>query len=224
MSQFISGSRQDSRSYLHAHNLTPFTHLFLPVVQCNEESQLISTLFKGYNKNIRPVVRPEDKVEVQIKLTLTNLISLVRAHSLKAVVTKPCCMLNMWSVIQSKGVNKLCSQVTWCAYSFFFPCAPEWKGGNSYNQCVDWDCECYSFHTCVFVLSTQFLVVMFLLHSLSPPLDLVFNVIGALSIKCHLQQWTDYRLVWKPSDHHGIDVIRVPCRTVWLPDIVLENK
>ncbi|KAM7374197.1 hypothetical protein PAMP_006871 [Pampus punctatissimus] len=45
-------------------------------VQCNEESQLISTLFKGYSKNIRPVVHPEDKVEVQIKLTLTNLISL----------------------------------------------------------------------------------------------------------------------------------------------------
>ncbi|KAM7397842.1 hypothetical protein PAMA_005936 [Pampus argenteus] len=45
-------------------------------VQCNEESQLISNLFKGYSKNIRPVLHPEDKVEVQIKLTLTNLISL----------------------------------------------------------------------------------------------------------------------------------------------------
>lgn len=50
-------------------------------MQCNEESQLISNLFKGYNKNIRPVVHPEDIVEVQIKLTLTNLISLVSAHS-----------------------------------------------------------------------------------------------------------------------------------------------
>lgn len=46
-------------------------------VQGNEETELIKDLFKSYNKNIRPVVRPEDKVEVQIKLTLTNLISLV---------------------------------------------------------------------------------------------------------------------------------------------------
>lgn len=45
-------------------------------VQCNEESQLISDLFKSYNKNIRPVVKPEDKLDIQIKLTLTNLISL----------------------------------------------------------------------------------------------------------------------------------------------------
>lgn len=56
------------------------SHLFR-AVQCNEESQLISHLFKGYNKNIRPVTHPEDKVQVQIKLTLTNLISLVSAHS-----------------------------------------------------------------------------------------------------------------------------------------------
>ncbi|XP_034034528.1 acetylcholine receptor subunit epsilon isoform X1 [Thalassophryne amazonica] len=45
-------------------------------VQSNEETQLISDLFKNYNKNIRPVKNPEDRVEVQIKLTLTNLISL----------------------------------------------------------------------------------------------------------------------------------------------------
>lgn len=37
-------------------------------------------LFTGYSKNIRPVVHPEDKVQVQIKMTLTNLISLVRAQ------------------------------------------------------------------------------------------------------------------------------------------------
>lgn len=50
-------------------------------VQSNEETELIRDLFKGYNKNIRPVVHPEDKVEVQIKLTLTNLISLVSSPS-----------------------------------------------------------------------------------------------------------------------------------------------
>ncbi|XP_010779202.1 acetylcholine receptor subunit gamma-like, partial [Notothenia coriiceps] len=43
---------------------------------CKEEGELIDKLFKGYNKNIRPVKHPEDKLDVDIKLTLTNLISL----------------------------------------------------------------------------------------------------------------------------------------------------
>lgn len=50
-------------------------------MQGNEETELIKDLFKGYNNKIRPVVHPEDKVEVQIKLTLTNLISLVSSFS-----------------------------------------------------------------------------------------------------------------------------------------------
>lgn len=68
-------------THLHINSLTISHLFFFHAVQCNEESQLISNLFKGYNKNIRPVVYPEDTVEVQIKLTLTNLISLVSAHS-----------------------------------------------------------------------------------------------------------------------------------------------
>ena len=47
-------------------------------VDGNEEVELIQDLFKSYVKHIRPVEKPEDKVQVQIKLTLTNLISLVR--------------------------------------------------------------------------------------------------------------------------------------------------
>lgn len=39
-----------------------------------------------------------------------------------------------------------------------------------------------------------------------------------------LQQWHDYRLAWNTSEYHGIDLIRVPYNTVWLPDIVLENN
>uniref|UniRef100_A0A3Q1ITA6 Acetylcholine receptor subunit epsilon n=1 Tax=Anabas testudineus TaxID=64144 RepID=A0A3Q1ITA6_ANATE len=97
-------------------------------LQCNEESQLISTLFKGYNKNIRPVVRPEDKVAVQIKLTLTNLISL---NEKEETLTT-----NVWIEIQ----------------------------------------------------------------------------------------WSDHRLAWNASDYYGIEIIRVPYNTVWLPDIVLENN
>ncbi|KAM9846382.1 acetylcholine receptor subunit epsilon [Aulostomus maculatus] len=97
-------------------------------VQCNEESELIRDLFKSYNKNIRPVVNPEDKVEVQIKLTLTNLISL---NEKEETLTT-----NVWIEIQ----------------------------------------------------------------------------------------WVDYRLAWNSSLYYNIDLIRVPCNTVWLPDIVLENN
>uniref|UniRef100_A0A673C5T3 Acetylcholine receptor subunit gamma-like n=1 Tax=Sphaeramia orbicularis TaxID=375764 RepID=A0A673C5T3_9TELE len=107
------------------HVLSP---AFLRAVQCNEESQLISDLFKDYNKNIRPAVHPEDKVEVQIKLTLTNLISL---NEKEETLTT-----NVWIEIQ----------------------------------------------------------------------------------------WTDYRLSWNKSDYYGIDIIRVPSTTVWLPDIVLDNN
>ncbi|XP_061608305.1 acetylcholine receptor subunit epsilon isoform X2 [Phyllopteryx taeniolatus] len=97
-------------------------------VECNEETQLIGNLFKGYNKNIRPVVHPKDKVEVQIKLTLTNLISL---NEKEETLTT-----NVWIEIK----------------------------------------------------------------------------------------WVDYRLAWNKSKYYGIDIIRVPCKTVWLPDIVLENN
>ncbi|XP_003456851.2 acetylcholine receptor subunit epsilon [Oreochromis niloticus] len=98
------------------------------LVQCNQETELIGDLFKNYNKNIRPVLHPEDKLGVQIKLTLTNLISL---NEKEETLTT-----NVWIEIQ----------------------------------------------------------------------------------------WNDYRLAWNTSQYYGIEVIRVPCKTVWLPDIVLENN
>ncbi|KAM6969740.1 acetylcholine receptor subunit epsilon [Aplochiton taeniatus] len=97
-------------------------------VRCNEESQLIKDLFTGYNKNIRPTKDPGDKVEVQVKLILTNLISL---NEKEETLTT-----NVWIEIQ----------------------------------------------------------------------------------------WDDYRLAWNDSEYFGIQVIRVPYNTVWLPDIVLENN
>ncbi|TNM85000.1 hypothetical protein fugu_009178 [Takifugu bimaculatus] len=105
-----------------------FLGTLISEVQSNEETELIKDLFKGYNKNIRPVVHPEDKVEVQIKLTLTNLISL---NEKEETLTT-----NVWIEIQ----------------------------------------------------------------------------------------WLDHRLSWNESKYYGIQIIRVPCKTVWLPDIVLENK
>ncbi|XP_059912605.1 acetylcholine receptor subunit epsilon isoform X1 [Gadus macrocephalus] len=97
-------------------------------VDGNEEVELIRDLFKSYVKHIRPVEKPEDKVQVQIKLTLTNLISL---NEKEETLTT-----NVWIEIQ----------------------------------------------------------------------------------------WTDYRLSWDPTKYYGIEIIRVPYHTVWLPDIVLENN
>ncbi|MEQ2192314.1 Acetylcholine receptor subunit beta [Xenoophorus captivus] len=37
-------------------------------------------------------------------------------------------------------------------------------------------------------------------------------------------EWTDYRLTWKPKEHDGIEVLRVPSGKMWLPDIVLINN
>lgn len=38
------------------------------------------------------------------------------------------------------------------------------------------------------------------------------------------QEWVDEFLTWNPSDFGGIQKIRVPCQSIWLPDIVLYNK
>lgn len=53
---------------------------------------------------------------------------------------------------------------------------------------------------------------------------LCFSFILSFTYLIHNQQWSDYRLAWNTSEYHGIDLIRVPYNTVWLPDIVLENK
>ncbi|XP_057680844.1 acetylcholine receptor subunit delta-like isoform X2 [Corythoichthys intestinalis] len=53
--------------------------LFWPACRCrNEEERLINHLLKerGYNKELRPVERQEDAVDVYLALTLSNLISL----------------------------------------------------------------------------------------------------------------------------------------------------
>ncbi|XP_056140329.1 acetylcholine receptor subunit epsilon [Lampris incognitus] len=112
----------------YTHKLISHILPSLHTAECNEESQLISDLFQGYNKNIRPVTDPNNKVEVKIKLTLTNLISLNEKD--ETLTT------SVWIEIQ----------------------------------------------------------------------------------------WEDYRLAWNETEYYGITLIRVPCTTVWLPDIVLENN
>ena len=44
----------------------------------NLEGELFKDLMKGYNKNVRPMENSGDVTQVDIKMTLTNLISLVR--------------------------------------------------------------------------------------------------------------------------------------------------
>jgi len=36
-------------------------------------------------------------------------------------------------------------------------------------------------------------------------------------------RWRDYRLFWEPSDHNGLDVIRVPGHMIWTPDLEVYN-
>lgn len=38
------------------------------------------------------------------------------------------------------------------------------------------------------------------------------------------QCWTDYRLAWNSSRYEGVNILRIPAKRVWLPDIVLYNK
>lgn len=59
------------------------SHVLVSVFSCsasavNLEGELFKDLMKGYNKNVRPTEQSGDITQVDIKMTLTNLISLVR--------------------------------------------------------------------------------------------------------------------------------------------------
>ncbi|XP_067112788.1 acetylcholine receptor subunit epsilon [Osmerus mordax] len=75
-------------------------------VRCNEESVLMQHIFSKYNKNIRPARTPTDKVEVQVKLILTNLISL---NEKEETLTT-----NVWIEIQWEDYR-----LTWNKSEFF---------------------------------------------------------------------------------------------------------
>ncbi|KAM9586201.1 neuronal acetylcholine receptor subunit beta-4 isoform 2-T2 [Trichechus inunguis] len=38
------------------------------------------------------------------------------------------------------------------------------------------------------------------------------------------QEWNDYRLSWDSSRYEGVNILRIPAKRVWLPDIVLYNN
>uniref|UniRef100_A0A2K5MWR8 Cholinergic receptor nicotinic beta 4 subunit n=1 Tax=Cercocebus atys TaxID=9531 RepID=A0A2K5MWR8_CERAT len=33
------------------------------------------------------------------------------------------------------------------------------------------------------------------------------------------QEWTDYRLTWNSSRYEGVNILRIPTKRIWLPDI-----
>ncbi|KAI3378197.1 hypothetical protein SNEBB_004666 [Seison nebaliae] len=38
------------------------------------------------------------------------------------------------------------------------------------------------------------------------------------------QEWDDEFLVWNPDEYNNLTVLRLPCKKIWLPDIVLYNN
>ena len=41
---------------------------------------------------------------------------------------------------------------------------------------------------------------------------------------CMMQEWQDEQLQWDPDEFNGISILRLPCDSIWLPDIVLYNR
>lgn len=52
----------------------------------NLERELFKDLMKGYNKHVRPTEKSGDVTQVDIKMTLTNLISLVSKTELLSLI------------------------------------------------------------------------------------------------------------------------------------------
>ena len=59
--------------------------------------------------------------------------------------------------------------------------------------------------------SMKILCLLYLSHIL---VDVVLRV----------QEWDDVFLQWDPAEYGGLEVLRLPCHKIWLPDIVLYNK
>lgn len=38
------------------------------------------------------------------------------------------------------------------------------------------------------------------------------------------QEWRDERIGWNANDYNGLEVVRLPAKLFWLPDLVLYNK
>ena len=38
------------------------------------------------------------------------------------------------------------------------------------------------------------------------------------------QEWNDMFMTWDPAEYEGIQMLRLPCHKIWLPDVILYNK
>jgi nicotinic acetylcholine receptor len=34
----------------------------------------------------------------------------------------------------------------------------------------------------------------------------------------------DERLFWNPAEYNNLEILRIPCQRLWLPDVVLYNR
>ena len=52
--------------------------------------------------------------------------------------------------------------------------------------------------------------------------DILAYFIGR-SVLCVTQSWKDERLAWSPEEYGGLDSLRMPAESVWLPDMKQYN-
>lgn len=100
----------------------------LPGVACrNQEEKLLQDLMSNYNRQLRPALRGDEIIDVSLKLTLTNLISLVRDPPRYHQWNRIC--PHMWGRRQdTKAISIL-------------PSLPERTGGDPHHQRLDRDGE-----------------------------------------------------------------------------------
>ena len=55
-------------------------------------------------------------------------------------------------------------------------------------------------------------------------LQLFGNEVMVMCFFVLFKEWEDERLLWDPNDYNGLQILRIPCEKIWLPDIVLYNR
>ncbi|RXM99788.1 Acetylcholine receptor subunit gamma [Acipenser ruthenus] len=180
------------------------------VLSRNQEETLLKDLMKGYNKNIRPAERNEDVIQVTLKMTLTNLISLRsnprgiqerEAQSRPELLSALCmlafivCLTLPWSIPVSAGGDA-------CMHMLEVH-SNQRRGGNERS------------------MGDGSAIQRFNLYFVNLQKEREETLTTNVWIE---MQWCDYRLKWNSSQHEDIELLRVPSKSIWLPDIVLENN
>lgn len=134
----------------------------------NLEGELFKELMKGYNKNVRPTEKSGDITQVNIKMTLTNLISLVsEVHSGvfdESQWLQQHCLLNYHSL--------------------------EWKGGSPDNQRLDRNGNL----TPCFAMIVNFNIVVYLQDMVKP---IVFLYVAMVWLQAQMGPTAQVSSVWE---------------------------